>query len=61
MFVVPVTRVMRAVGVLLGGSRRARMPITHARHLAALLKPSPSALPCADCESENRAAGSGSC
>ena len=41
MFTVPVTRVMRAGCVLLGGSGRARMPTMQTRPLAALLRPSP--------------------
>ena len=61
MFAVPVTREMRAVGVLLGGSGRARMLTTQPRPLAALLRPSPSAPQSADWESENCAAGDGSC
>ena len=61
MFAVPVTREMRAISVLLGGSGRARMSTTQTPPLAALFRPCPSALPCADWESEVRAAGDGSC
>ncbi len=41
MFAVPVTREMRPIGVLLGGSGRARMLTTQPR-VAALLRPYPS-------------------
>ena len=41
MFTVPVTRVMRAGCVLLGGSGRARMLTLQSRPLAALFRPSP--------------------
>ena len=61
MFAVPVTRETRAIGVLLGGSGRARILSLRARQLAALLKPSRSAPACADRESDSRAAGAGSC
>lgn len=62
MFTVPVTREeTRAVGVLLGGSGRARVPTLPARPLAALLKPSPSTLLGAAWDCENRAAGVRSC
>ena len=61
MFAVPVTRELRAIGVLLGGSGRARMLTMRPRPLAALLKPCPSALLGVAWESENRAAGVSSC
>ena len=41
MFTVPVTRVMRAGCVLLGGSGRARLLTTQPRPLAALFRPWP--------------------
>lgn len=43
MFVVPSTREMRPVGVLLGGSGLARMSASQAPQVAALLKPIASA------------------
>lgn len=43
MFAVQATRETRAVGVLLGGSGRAQMPLTYKPMLAALLKPVPPA------------------
>lgn len=39
MNVVTMTRVLRPVATLLGGSGRARVSITQGRHLPALLKP----------------------
>ena len=48
MFTVPVTRVMRAGCVLLGGSGRARMLTLQSRPLAALFRPSPHDLVCPD-------------
>lgn len=59
MFAVHVTRVLRPVGVLLGGSGRAR--ILSAPPIAALMRPPPSALGQAHKAVENRADGDGSC
>lgn len=61
MFAVPVTREMRAIGVLLGGSGRARILTMPARPLAVLLRPCRSAPLGAAWASENRAAGVSSC
>jgi hypothetical protein len=61
MFAVPVTRELRAIGVLLGGAGHARLLTLPARPLAALLKSSPSSPRCVAWESESRAAGVSSC
>ena len=61
MFAVPVTRALRPVGVLLGGSGRARMLILHTRQPAALLKPCSSALAQPMVKPENRVAEALSC
>ncbi|GEM_PF-1984940 len=61
MFAVPVTREMRAIGVLLGGSGHARRLTVQTRPLAALLKPCPSASQEVCVPAEHRAAGDGSC
>jgi hypothetical protein len=63
-FAVPVTRVLRPVGVLLGGSGRARMLTRRGPQVAALMKPSSAALMHACEVAENRAMadlGAGSC
>jgi hypothetical protein len=61
MFDVHVTKALRPVGVLLGGSGRARMLTLRAPQIAALMKPLLPAFAqtCRACE--NRAAGDGSC
>ena len=58
---VHVTKALRPVGVLLGGSGRARMLTLRAPQIAALMKPLLPAFAqtCGACE--NRAAGDGSC
>ena len=64
MFAVPVTRVLRPVGVLLGGSGRARMLTRRGPQVAALMKPSAAAFMRACEVAENRAStdfGAGSC
>ena len=61
MFAVLETREARAVGVLLGGSGRARMLTTQTRPMAALLRPCQPAHMCADREPENHATGDRSC
>ncbi len=43
MFAIPVTRALCPIGVLLGGSGRARPPRVHTRVVPALLKPLPAA------------------
>lgn len=61
MFAVPVTREMRAVGVLLGGSGRARMQTLLIPQIAALMRPLVPAFVQTCGAAENRAAGDGSC
>jgi hypothetical protein len=61
MFAVHVTRVLRPVGVLLGGSGRARVLTVRARHVAALMKPISSAFTQAFEAVENRAVEGESC
>ena len=61
MFAVPVTREVRAVGVLLGGSGRARMLTLRVPPIAALMKPVLPAFVQTCGAAENRAAGDGSC
>ena len=61
MFAVPVTREMRAVGVLLGGSGRARMLTLRVPQIAALMKPFVPAFVQTCWVAENRAAEDGSC
>ena len=43
MFAIPVTSALCPIGVLLGGSGRARPPRVHTRAVPALLKPLPAA------------------
>ena len=57
MFAVPVTREMRAVGVLLGGSGRTRMLTLRVPQIAALMKPFVPAIVQTCGAAENRAAG----
>ncbi len=64
MFAVPVTRVLRPVGVLLGGSGRARMITRRGPQVAVLMKSSAAAFMQACEVAENRAstdAGAASC
>ncbi len=61
MFAVPVTREMRAVGVLLGGSGRARVLTLRVPQVAALMRPFAPAFVQTCGAVENRAAGDGSC
>ncbi len=61
MFAVPVTREIRPVGVLLGGSGLARMLTLHTRQPAALLRPCPSVFAQPMVEPENRVAEALSC
>jgi hypothetical protein len=64
MFAVPVTRVLRPVGVLLGGSGRARMLTLRGPQVAALTRPAAAAFMHACAVAENRAStdsGAGSC
>jgi hypothetical protein len=61
MFAVTVTREIRAVGVLLGGSGRARMLTTRVPQVAALMKPFVPAFVQTCGVAENRAAEDGSC
>ena len=61
MFAVPVTREMRAVGVLLGGSGRARMQTLRIPQIAALMRPRVPAFVQTCGAAENRASGDGSC
>lgn len=61
MFAVPVTRELRPVGVLLGGSGRDRMLTGRAPQIAALLKPFALASMRVCKAPENRSAGDGSC
>lgn len=60
MFAVHVTRVLRPVGVLLGGSGLARMLPVRASQIAALMRPPVPAFGQAH-EAVNRAGGDGSC
>ena len=61
MFAVPVTREMRPVGVLLGGSGRARMLTLRVPQIAALMKPLVPAFVQTCGAAENRASGDGAC
>ncbi len=61
MFAVHVTRVLRPVGVLLGGSGRARLLSVRASQIAALMRPAVPAFGQAHEAVENRAGGDGSC
>ncbi|MBC7942344.1 MAG: hypothetical protein H7Z19_21755 [Chitinophagaceae bacterium] len=61
MFAVQVTRVLRPVGVLLGGSGRARVLTLRAPHVAALMKPISFAFTQAFEAVENRAVEGESC
>ena len=61
MFAVHVTRELRPVGVLLGGSGRARSLTMRAPQVAALMKPFSFASTQVCRASENRAVGDGSC
>ena len=61
MFAVHATRETRAVGVLLGGSGRARVSTQRMPRLAALLKPCPSASTQASWASETRVGGGQPC
>ena len=61
MFDVHVTKALRPVGVLLGGSGRARMLTLRAPQIAALMKPLLPAFTQTFGACENRAAGDGSC
>jgi len=57
MFAIPVTNALYPIGVLLGGSGRARPPRVHTRVVPALLKPLPAARWRNGSASECRAAG----
>jgi hypothetical protein len=57
MIAVPANLDSRPVGVLLGGSGRARIPALPARIVPALLKPSPAPIAWACVACETRAAG----
>ncbi len=61
MFDVHVTKALRPVGVLLGGSGRARMLTLRAPQIAALVKPLLPAFAPTFGACENRASGDGSC
>jgi hypothetical protein len=61
MFAVPKTRKLPAVGVLLGGSGRARVPTLQMPPVAALMRPFALASMQVCEASENRAVGNGSC
>jgi hypothetical protein len=61
MFAVPVKRVLRPVGVLLGGSGRARELTLRAPQVAALMKPISFAFTQAFEAVENRAVEGASC
>ncbi len=61
MFAIPVTRVLRPVGVLLVGSGRARELTLRAPHVAALMKPVSLASTQAIGAAENRTAEGESC
>lgn len=61
MFAVPKTRELPAVGVLLGGSGRARVPTLQAPPVAALMRPFALASVQVCEASENRVAGDRSC
>ena len=61
MFDVHVTKALRPVGVLLGGSGRARMLTLRAPRIAALMKPLLPAFAQTFGARESRAAGDGSC
>lgn len=61
MFAVHVTKALRPVGVLLGGSGRARVLTLRAPQLAALMKPLSPAFAQTGGAGENRAEGDGSC
>ena len=61
MFDVHVTKALRPIGVLLGGSGRARQLTLRAPQIAALMKPRRPAFAQACGACENRAAGDGSC
>jgi len=60
-FLVHVTRVLRPVGVLLGGSGRARMLTVRAPQVAALMQADPPAFTPACEAEESRAVVEGSC
>lgn len=57
MSAIPLTSALCPIGVLLGGSGRARPPHVHTRVVPALLKPQPSALGRSGSASECRAEG----
>ena len=61
MFAVPVTREMRPIGVLLGGSGRTRMLTLRVRQIGALMKPLAPAFVQTCGAAENRASGEGAC
>jgi len=60
-FTVALTRSPRPVGVLLGGTGRARLPAQRSPRVAVLLRPTPSAITPSCVASENRAEVAASC